>query len=52
MNVSVGHNEARACFFVLETTYDSDVILAKNPVEHVIRLLEVWALHGYGAKLD
>lgn len=52
MYVSVRYNDTRACFLVLEATYDSDVILAKNPVEHVVRLLEIWALHGDSTKLD
>lgn len=52
MYVGVRDNDTRPCFLVLEAAYDSNVILAQNPVEHVVRLFEIRALHGDSAKLD
>ena len=52
MNVRIGNDNASPALLVFKETYGSDMILAQNAVEHIIRLLKVWSLHRDSAKFD
>ena len=46
----VDDNDSCTALLVLEQTYDGDMILDENTIEHIVGLLEVRSLHGCRAE--